>query len=114
MKLNLVFVEPLAPKAAGEIGSLALHRGVAELTVTNTGNIHFAADRLAIVGLGRDGKQLFETPVRARYFLAGTTKRLRAQIPREHCAQLAELEAVVASPRINLKRRLDVSRADCR
>jgi len=108
-----VFVEPLAPKASGEIGSLALHGGVADLTVTNTGNIHFAVERLAVVGLGRDGKQLFETPLQDRYFLAGTTKRLRARIPREHCGQLAALEAVAVGSRIDLKRRLDVSRADC-
>jgi fimbrial chaperone protein len=108
-----VFVEPLVPKAGGEIGALALHHGVSELAVSNTGNVHFAADRFAIVGLDRDGKKLFETPLQDRYFLAGTTKRLRAQIPREHCAQLATLEAVLVGSRIDLKRRLDVSQADC-
>lgn len=108
-----VFVDPLAPKPGGEIGSLALHGGVATLSVTNTGNVHFAADRLAIVGLDRDGKTLFETPVRDRYFLAGTTKRLRVQIPREQCGQLAALEAVLVGTGIDLERRLDVSRADC-
>jgi fimbrial chaperone protein len=109
-----VFVEPVAPQAAGDIASLALRGGVAEVIVTNTGNIHFAAERLAIVGLDRDGKPLFEAPVRDRYFLAGTTKQLRAQIPPGHCGQLADLEAVVIGSRINLKRRLHVPRADCR
>jgi fimbrial chaperone protein len=103
-----VFVEPLAPKASGEIESLELRGNVAELTVHNTGNVHIAADRLALVGLGRDGKQLFATPLNDRYFLAGATRRLRAPIPAEHCAQLTALEAVVVSPRIDLKRRLDV------
>lgn len=108
-----VFVEPLAPKLEGEIASFALRGGAAELTVRNTGNVHFAADRLAIVGLGRDGKPLFETPLRERYFLAGTTKRLRAQIPRAQCGQLAALQAVLVGSGIDLKRRLDASRADC-
>jgi len=108
-----VFVEPLAPRASGEIESLELHGGVAELTVTNTGNVHIAADRLALVGWSRDGKQLFATPLSDRYFLAGITKRLRAPIPAEHCAQLAALEAVLVGSRIDLRRRLDVSRADC-
>lgn len=109
-----VFVEPGAPKASGEIRSLALHHGLAELSVTNSGNVHIAADRLAIVGLDRDGAKLFEAPLHDRYFLAGTSKRLRTQIPREHCVRLAALEAVVVGSRIDLKRRLDVSGADCR
>jgi fimbrial chaperone protein len=109
-----VFVAPLEPRAAAEFRSLALHHGAAELTVSNTGNVHIAADRLAIVGLDRDGKPLFETPLQDRYFLAGTTKQLHAQIPRDQCAQLAGLQAVLVGSGVDLKRRLDVSSADCK
>ncbi len=109
-----VFVAPLAPKAGAEFGSLELRRGSAELSVSNTGNVHIAADRLSIIGLDRDGKRLFETPLRSRYFLAGTTKRLRAQIPSGECRQLAVLEAVLVGSGVDLKRRLDVNPADCK
>jgi fimbrial chaperone protein len=108
-----VFVAPIAPKAGADFGSLALHHGSAEVTLSNTGNVHIAADRLSIVGLGRDGKPLFETPLRSRYFLAGTTKQLHAQVPGAQCRQLAALEAVLVGSGIDLRRRLDVSPADC-
>jgi fimbrial chaperone protein len=109
-----VFVAPLAPKAGAEFASFGLRHGSAELTVRNTGNVHIAADRLLLVGLGRDGKPLFETPLRSRYFLVGTTKRLRAQIPSSECGQLVALEAVLVGSGVDLKRRLDVSQADCK
>jgi len=109
-----VFVAPLAPRPAAELGSPALRHGAVELTVSNTGNVHIAADRLAMVGLDREGKPLFETPFQDRYFLAGTTKRLHAQIPREQCAQLAGLQAVLVGSGVDLKRRLDVTPADCK
>lgn len=109
-----VFVAPLAPKAGAEFHLFELHHGSAGLTVSNTGNVHIAADRLSIVGLDRGGKPLFETPLRTRYFLTGTTKRLHAQIPSEQCTRLAALEAVLVGSGIDLKRRLDVSPADCK
>lgn len=108
-----VFVHPVAPKAAVEFAPLELRRGSAGLTVRNAGNVHIAADRLALVGFDRDGKRLFEIPLRSRYFLAGTSKRLSAQIPGGQCRQLAALEAVLVGSGVDLKRRLDVSPADC-
>jgi len=108
-----VFVAPLEPKERAEFASFELRRGSAELTVRNTGNVHVAADRLSLVGLDHDGKRLFETPLRSRYFLVGTTRRLSAQIPSGQCRQLAALEAVLVGSGVDLKRRLDVSPADC-
>jgi fimbrial chaperone protein len=109
-----VFVAPLVPKAGAEFGPLALRHGDVDLSLSNTGNVHIAADRLAIVGLDRAGKSVFEVPLRERYFLAGTTKRLHAQVPRELCAQLESLQAVLVGSGVDLKRRLDVVQADCR
>lgn len=108
-----VFVSPVEPKSAGEIRSLELRGGAAQLTVSNTGNVNITADRLVLIGTGRDGKELFRNLFPDRYFLAGATRRLRMPIPRELCRQLASLEAVVIGQGIYLKQTLDVPRPDC-
>ncbi len=108
-----VFVGPIDPKPQGEMSSLQLHGGVAQATVHNTGNAHFTAEQAVLVGLARDGKELFAKPVQDRYFLAGTTKHIRAQIPRDICRQLGTLEVAVVAEKLELKRRLDVSADSC-
>lgn len=108
-----VFVSPVEPRVGGEIRSLELRGGVAQLTVSNTGNANITADRVVLVGQSRDGKELFRTLLHDRYFLAGATRRLRTPIAREVCQQLASLEAVVVAQQILLKRTLDIARTDC-
>jgi len=109
-----VFVAPLESKASGEIVSLDLQHGVAQLILRNTGNVHFRAEQFSLVGLDRDGKQRFVTNLSDRYFLAGATKRLQSRLPSEHCVHLAALEATVRASRIELKRRVDVAPAECK
>jgi fimbrial chaperone protein len=109
-----VFVAPAAPKLAGEVRGLDAANGSAHLAVANTGNVSLAADRMALVGLARDGRELFSKPLQERYVLAGITKQIDTEIPRELCPQIAALEAVVDAEPLALKRRVDVTAASCR
>lgn len=109
-----VFVAPLTPKPEAEIRSLEALGGAARLAIANTGNVTLAADRVELVGWARDGRQLFSKPLSDRYFLAGVTKQIDTDIPRELCPQTAALEAVVDAEPLRLQRRVDVTPASCR
>jgi P pilus assembly chaperone PapD len=108
-----VFVAPVQAKPAGEITRLDLNAGVAEWSVANTGNAHVRADAVELAGLSRDGTRLFVQAFPERYFLAGTAKTLRFDVPRDVCRQVLTLEASVTGDHLGLKRRLDVDPARC-
>jgi fimbrial chaperone protein len=108
-----VFVAPAQAKPAAEITRLDLNAGVAEWSVANSGNAHFRTDAVELAGLSRDGTPLFVQSFPERYFLAGTAKTLRFDVPRDACRQLAALEASVAGENLALKRKLDVDPARC-
>lgn len=108
-----VFVAPAQAKPTAEITRLDLKAGVAEWSVANTGNAHFSTETVELAGLARDGTRLFVQSFPERYFLAGTAKTLRLDVPREACRQLATLEASVTGENLGLKRRLDVDPARC-
>jgi fimbrial chaperone protein len=108
-----VFVAPTQAKPAGEITRLDLQAGVAEWSIANAGNAHFSTETVELAGLARDGTRVFVQPFPERYFLAGTVKTLRFDVPRDACRQLVTLEASVTGENLGLKRRLDVDPARC-
>ena len=108
-----VFVSPAQAKPAAEIKKLDLNVGVAEWSVANTGNAHFSTDTVELIGLARDGTRLFVQTFPERYFLAGTVKTLRFDVPRDACRQIVALEASVTGENLGLKRKLDVDPARC-
>jgi fimbrial chaperone protein len=108
-----VFVAPAQIDRKAEITRLDLRGGVAQWAVSNSGNAYFRTERVELVGLARDGAQVFVQDFPERYFLAGVVKTLRFDIPREACARLATLEASVVADNLNLKRKLDVDSTAC-
>jgi hypothetical protein len=109
-----VFVAPTQAKQTAEIARFDVRAGAAEWTVANSGNVHLRPERVALVGVARDGTQLFAQEFPERYFLAGVTKTLRFDIPRETCRQLVTMEASVVGENLDLKRKLDVDPGNCR
>jgi fimbrial chaperone protein len=109
-----VFVAPAQPNRKAEINRLNLRGATAEWVVANTGNVHLRAEQVELVGVARDGTKVFEQQFQERYFLAGTFKTLRFDVPPEKCGQLAAIEATVVGENLELKRKLDVAPGSCR
>jgi len=109
-----VFVAPAQSVRKGEITSLDLNGRHVEWVVANTGNVHFRADQVELVGLARDGTRLFVQPFQERYFLAGVSRTLRFDVASQVCAQLATIEAVIVADRLDLKRKIDVPPGSCK
>jgi len=108
-----VFVAPAKAERKAEITALEMTGGVAHSTVANAGNVHFAAERVELAALARDGTPLHTHRFQDRYVLAGVVKPLRADIPRELCPQVAALEVSVVGENVDLRRRIDVAANAC-
>jgi fimbrial chaperone protein len=108
-----VFVAPVQPERKADITRLEMKAGQAHWNVANAGNVHFVADNVELAALARDGTRLHVQRFQERYFLAGVVKPLRADVPREVCAQVAALEATVTGENLDLRRRVDVGPGTC-
>lgn len=109
-----VFIPPAKPQFGGLIETMALRAGVLDLVIANTGNQHFSYRETAIVGLGLDGTEKFQHKVPRRTLLAGSRQRVEVKFPQEICKHLREIAlTLVSQEQTEIKRRLDVSRADC-
>jgi fimbrial chaperone protein len=109
-----VFVPPLKPRPGGALESVKLRGGRLDVVVANGGNQHFSYHEAVIVGLGPDGAEKFRQQVRGRTLLAGSRQQLQVSIPPDVCGKLRELALeLTTSEQSEIKRRLDVSRADC-
>lgn len=109
-----VFVPPVKPQPGGGVESAELRGGRLNVVVANGGNQHLSYREAAIVGLGPDGTEKFTQKIQGRTLLAGSRQQLEVAIPKEACRQLSELAlTLTTSEQSEIKRRLDVSRADC-
>jgi fimbrial chaperone protein len=109
-----VFVPPAKPEPGGAVESIELRGGTLDVVIGNGGNRHFSYREATIVGRGPDGTEPFTQKAQGRTLLAGSRQRFQVQIPQEICRQLRELTlTLTTSEQSEIKRRLDVSRADC-
>jgi len=109
-----VFVAPPAVERKAETTALALAGRNVTWTVANPGNVHVRADQIEIVGLGRDGRQLFAYAVPDRYVLAGVTRTIRYEVPAQACADLVAIEATLLADRVDQRRKIDVAPGVCK
>lgn len=109
-----VFVAPLQVERRAEISRLEMKDGQVRWSVTNTGNVHIATDRVQLAALSREGTRLHVQEFQERYFLAGVTKSMQAAIPGELCPKVAALEAFLRGEDFDLTRKIDVEPGACK
>jgi len=109
-----VFARPPRPEVAAEIEAAAIDAGKLTFVLRNGGNVHLRFDEgVAVVGRDSQGGEVFTRRVDVRYVLAGASRSLALDVPRELCGRLALLELAGQAERLTASRRLAVSRANC-
>ena len=109
-----VFVPPAKPTPGGAVESAELRGGRLNVVIANGGNRHFSYREAAIVGLGPDGTEKFTQKIQGKTLLAGSRQQFEVGVPKDVCGQLRELAlTLTTTEQSEIKRRLDVSRADC-
>ena len=109
-----VFIPPAKPQFGGSLEAMGLRAGTLNFVIANTGNQHFSYRETAVIGLASDGTEKFRHKVPRSTLLAGSRQRFEVRIPQEICKQMSEMAlTLVSQEQTEIKRRLDVSRADC-
>jgi len=104
-----VFVKPLTEEVRGEIESLRVAAGKVEVSVRNSGNVHFAIDSVKL----KSGER-YEQSLPGWYLLPGAARTYAAQIPPDVCMTLGRLDIVVKTDRMELTRSVEIDKAQCR
>jgi len=70
-----VFLQPGKHVAAGDIQGVTLKDGIASFQLENTGNVHFSARHIRVIGMAASGDVIGEQAVEGWYILAGGSRR---------------------------------------
>ena len=70
-----VFLQPGKHIAAGNVHGVTVKDGVASFEITNTGNVHFSARHIRVIGMAASGDVIGEEGVEGWYILAGGSRR---------------------------------------
>jgi len=108
-----IFVKPLKEEQKGEIGPVAMSKGVVSVPVKNTGNVHFVVQSVALKGKSRSGEVVFSRELSGWYLLAGASRRYETSVPAEVCGNLASVEVEVKAGKIILNGKVDADQATC-
>lgn len=104
-----VFGKPLKDEPRGEIEQFELAKGLLQVKVRNTGNVHFIIQSIQF----RAG-EAFTKDIPGWYLLSGAARMHGTAIPGDVCEKLRTVEATVKTDRLELTRRLEVDPAGCR
>ncbi len=109
-----VFVKPLKETPGAEIEKVEVSKGVAGVTVRNTGNVHLVINSIILKGKNAAGAEAFSQELAGWYLLAGASRTHTATIPPEICKNLSRLYVEVAAGKTtDLKKELVVDRGMC-
>ena len=101
-----IFVEPEKKVAAGSITNFAVRGGKAWFDVRNTGNVHFLAQSVRVVGLDAAGQPLFDKQREGWYVLSGGTRTYDLPLSAAECSKLktvrVEVQTDVVRPEVSV------------
>jgi fimbrial chaperone protein len=97
MKVGIpVFLSPNVPAAiAGTVKDAAVRDGAISFDVVNTGNTHFAIQKVRVTGKDSAGGDVFSQELTGWYVLAGETRHFTVPVTKDRCAALASLAVAV-------------------
>jgi fimbrial chaperone protein len=108
-----IFVKPFKEDAKGVIEKIELSKGILNIHVKNTGNVHFIINSLNIKGKNAKEEEIFSKELSGWYLLNNVSRIYTTPIPGEFCKNIAKLEIEVKTNRFNFNGKLDVVQTMC-
>ena len=93
-----IFVTPSKAVQKLVVADLADNAGKVTFRLVNEGNVHERPDTVKLLGLGADGKEIFQQELAAWYVLAGGVREYTATVPKEACPAVRQLVVDVTLP----------------
>ncbi len=108
-----VFIRPHEEQTKGAISATTLESGVFNLSVNNSGNVHFMIRSIRLKGIDMAGNTVLEREAAGWYLHPSHTKTYSLDIPQQECLKMATLEAEVITDSFSESERLDVVSSMC-
>ncbi len=108
-----VFIRPHLERVQGAISTIGLDDGGFNLSVENTGNVHFMIRSVRAKGLDVAGSSVFEREAAGWYLHPSHAKTYTLDIPREDCLKMGTIEAEVTTDSFSRSERLNVVASMC-
>ncbi|MDA8121225.1 MAG: fimbria/pilus periplasmic chaperone [Deltaproteobacteria bacterium] len=108
-----VFVKPTKEEIRGEIGKLAMTKGVLSIPVRNAGNAHFVIRSIVVAGENVKGEKVFSRDIGGWYLLEGASRVHTTEVPKEVCEGLARITAIVSAEPFSLAGELSPDKTMC-
>jgi fimbrial chaperone protein len=109
-----VFIQPGKHIAAGDLQAITLKDGVATFEIENTGNVHFSARHIRVIGLAASGEMVGEQGLEGWYILAGGSRRYDVPFSSiKNCSNIRKLAVEVETDIGTLKKQADVPSGAC-
>ncbi len=108
-----VFVAPLTSRQQLALPAFEATHHQVRWTLRNEGSRHEVFQGITLRGLDAAGTEVYRRELVGRYFLAGTTRQFRADLPSETCPQIQRLTLEVRTDRTAINRPLEASALTC-
>jgi fimbrial chaperone protein len=109
-----LFISPLKKDEKGDVESVSLKNGKAEVKVANNGNLHFAITGINVMGLDDKGKTIYSTELGGWYLLQDKSRVYEASVPEETCNSFAKLRVAMKTKDFTRTGEINVERGMCR
>ena len=115
MKIGVpLFISPLKKGEKGDVESVSLRNGKAEVKVGNKGNLHFAITGINVTGFDNKGTAVYSTELGVWYLLHNKSRMYEASVPQDTCNGLAKLRVAMRTKDFTRTGEINVERAMCR
>lgn len=114
-----IFVTPAKVKEEAKIDGIRVDGGKVCFDIRNTGNVHFAVQKVKVRGLAENGAGIFERDLDGWYVLAGSPRSYEVELPADVCSKVKSIviDAQTDSTSVTtatVTARADVARQGCK
>jgi len=108
-----VFLSPTKSVRSGRMDPVTVNKGVATVTLTNTGTIHAMVDEVSVRGMAAPDMPVFDESLKGWYVLAGKSRTWTYPIQAAQCRQVKFLEVEATAHDKVLNQRVDLPAGAC-
>lgn len=109
-----IFAKPAKDEVKAEITpTIAANGQQVEMSVTNSGNVHFRIRTITLTGKDSEGKEIMRQEVNGWYLLAGSARTYYAPLPAESCSLLKTIDIQMKADRLTLDKSIDIDPSMC-
>jgi fimbrial chaperone protein len=108
-----VFLQPAQSVLRGEIADLTVRDATASFEIRNSGNVHFSARHIEVVGLGLSSSPITTHTFEGWYILSGGFRRYDVRLSLDDCRKLRLLTVEVQTELGPLKREATLQPGAC-